>query len=51
MLEGYLDFFMDPSVADIFCAIKEELDHLIQSKVRDTVGWLSRSLECLASYS
>lgn len=33
MLDGYIDFFMDPSLADCYLKLKEELDKLIQKKV------------------
>lgn len=33
MLQGYIDFFMDPSLAECFLKFKEELDKLIQKKV------------------
>jgi len=33
MLDGYVDFFMDPNLADIYLKLKEELDNLIQKKV------------------
>ncbi|XP_038974853.1 DExH-box ATP-dependent RNA helicase DExH3 isoform X2 [Phoenix dactylifera] len=35
MLDGYLDFFMDPSLAGCYWNIKEELDKLIQKKLQD----------------
>ena len=33
MLEGYIDFFMDPSLAECYVKLKEELDKLLQKKV------------------
>ena len=33
MLEGYIDFFMDPSLADCYWKLKEEFDKLLQKKV------------------
>lgn len=33
MLDGYIDFFMDPSLAECYWNLKEELDTLIQKKV------------------
>lgn len=33
MLQGYFDFFMDPSLADCYLKVKEELDKLVQKKV------------------
>nr|XP_019708982.1 DExH-box ATP-dependent RNA helicase DExH3 isoform X2 [Elaeis guineensis] len=35
MLDGYLDFFMDPSLAECYWNIKEELHKLIQKKLQD----------------
>ncbi|KAK4424756.1 DExH-box ATP-dependent RNA helicase DExH3, partial [Sesamum alatum] len=37
MLEGYIDFFMDPSLAECYVKLKEELDKLIQKKLQDPV--------------
>lgn len=33
MLGGYLEFFMEPSVAEMYQSIRRELDDFIQSKV------------------
>ncbi|KAJ0981719.1 hypothetical protein J5N97_009974 [Dioscorea zingiberensis] len=33
MLDGYLDFFMDPSLAECFWNLKNELDRLLQRKI------------------
>lgn len=33
MLQGYIDFFMDPSLAECFLKLKEELDKLLQRKL------------------
>lgn len=33
MLGGYLEFFMEPDVADMYLSIRRELDDFIQSKV------------------
>ncbi|EXB30259.1 putative ATP-dependent RNA helicase DHX36 [Morus notabilis] len=33
MLDGYLDFFMEPNLADTYVFLKEELDELIQKKL------------------
>lgn len=33
MLEGYIDFFMDPSLAECYVKLKDELDKLLQKKV------------------
>ncbi|KAK8504265.1 hypothetical protein V6N13_062615 [Hibiscus sabdariffa] len=35
MLQGYIDFFMDSSLADCYLKLKEELDRLIQKKLED----------------
>ncbi|RZB98371.1 DExH-box ATP-dependent RNA helicase DExH3-like [Glycine soja] len=35
MLDGYVDFFMDPNLADSFLKLKEELHKLIQKKLED----------------
>ncbi|XP_004301561.1 PREDICTED: probable ATP-dependent RNA helicase DHX36-like [Fragaria vesca subsp. vesca] len=35
MLDGYIDFFMDPSLMDCYLKIKEELNELIQKKLQD----------------
>lgn len=34
MLEGYIDFFMGPSLAECYVKLKEELDKLLQKKVK-----------------
>lgn len=42
MLGGYLEFFMNPSIADMYLSLREELDELIQNKVSKTwVGSIS----------
>ena len=33
MLDGYIDFFMDHTLAECFLKLKEELDKLLQKKV------------------
>jgi hypothetical protein len=33
MLGGYLEFFMNPSLADMYQSLRKELDELIQKKV------------------
>ena len=33
MLGGYLEFFMEPTVADMYQSIRRELDDFIQGKV------------------
>lgn len=33
MLDGYVDFFMDPNLADCYLKLKEALNKLIQKKV------------------
>ncbi|KAM1467045.1 hypothetical protein ACFX2I_032190 [Malus domestica] len=35
MLDGYIDFFMDPSLVDCYLKLKEELNELIQKKLED----------------
>ncbi|KAF8041089.1 hypothetical protein BT93_B3112 [Corymbia citriodora subsp. variegata] len=35
MLEGYVDFFMDLSLAECYMKLKEELDKLLQRKLQD----------------
>ncbi|WCJ19148.1 ATP-dependent RNA helicase putative [Euphorbia peplus] len=35
MLGGYIDFFMDPNLAECYVGLKEELDKLIQKKLED----------------
>ncbi|KAJ9185274.1 hypothetical protein P3X46_004927 [Hevea brasiliensis] len=35
MLDGYIDFFMDPSLAECYLKLKEEFDKLIQEKLQD----------------
>ncbi|XP_020268468.1 DExH-box ATP-dependent RNA helicase DExH3 isoform X2 [Asparagus officinalis] len=35
MLNGYIDFFMDPSLAECYWNLKEELDKLVQKKLQD----------------
>ncbi|KAB1225479.1 ATP-dependent RNA helicase DHX36 [Morella rubra] len=35
MLEGYIDFFLDPSLAECYSKLKEELDKLVQKKLED----------------
>ncbi|CAL0328781.1 unnamed protein product [Lupinus luteus] len=35
MLDGYVDFFMDPNLADCYVKLKEELDKLLQKKLED----------------
>ncbi|PKU81642.1 DExH-box ATP-dependent RNA helicase DExH3 isoform X1 [Dendrobium catenatum] len=36
MLDGYIDFFMDPSLAECYWKLKEELNTIIQKKLEDT---------------
>lgn len=33
MLGGYIEFFMDPTLADCYIKLKEELEMLLQKKV------------------
>ncbi|XP_074310769.1 DExH-box ATP-dependent RNA helicase DExH3 [Silene latifolia] len=35
MLNGYVEFFMDPNMAECYCKLKEELDKLLQTKLED----------------
>ncbi|KAI3506324.1 hypothetical protein L1887_28681 [Cichorium endivia] len=35
MLGGYIDFFMDPTLAESLVNLKQELDHLLQKKLKD----------------
>ncbi|GAB4836200.1 hypothetical protein Ancab_001114 [Ancistrocladus abbreviatus] len=35
LLDGYIDFFMDPNLAECYWKLKEELDKLIQKKLQD----------------
>ncbi|XP_074568055.1 DExH-box ATP-dependent RNA helicase DExH3-like [Curcuma longa] len=35
MLDGYIDFFMDPSLVDYYCSLKMELDKLVLRKLED----------------
>ncbi|KAL1319937.1 hypothetical protein HN51_064658 [Arachis hypogaea] len=35
MLDGYVDFFMDPNLSDCYLKMKEELNKLIQKKLDD----------------
>ncbi|XAR54513.1 RNA helicase [Bertholletia excelsa] len=35
MLQGYIDFFMDPSLAESYMNLKHELDKLVQKKLED----------------
>lgn len=37
MLDGYFEFFMKPTVADMYMTLKEELNDLILTKVSKTV--------------
>lgn len=38
MLGGYIDFFMDPNLAECYVKLKDELDKLLQKKVRQFVN-------------
>ncbi|KAL8265856.1 hypothetical protein R6Q59_003200 [Mikania micrantha] len=35
MLGGYIDFFMDPTLAESYINLKQELDQLLQTKLKD----------------
>ncbi|WZZ23125.1 hypothetical protein YC2023_124512 [Brassica napus] len=37
MLDGYIDFFMDPNLADSYVKLKEELNKLLQKKANPSV--------------
>lgn len=43
MLEGYIDFFMDPSLVDCYLKLKEELNELIQKKVSQELKLLQQN--------
>jgi len=45
MLDGYIDFFMDPSLSECYLQLKEELDKLIQQKVSRAVDEVCISKE------
>lgn len=38
MLGGYIEFFMDPTLADCYIKLKEELEMLLQKKVNFQVS-------------
>lgn len=38
MMGGYLEFFIQPAVADMYICIRRELDDLIQNKVSSTTN-------------
>lgn len=45
MLEGYVDFFMDPTLAECYVKLKQELDNLLQKKVIRKIfykAWVSK---------
>lgn len=46
MLEGYVDFFMDPSLAECYTKLKEELDKLIKKKVRNSLTSATCCIYC-----
>ncbi|KAM0057252.1 putative RNA helicase [Helianthus debilis subsp. tardiflorus] len=35
MLKGYIDFFMDPTLAESYVSLKQQLDQLLQRKLKD----------------
>ena len=45
MLDGYIDFFMDPSLSECYLQLKEELDKLIQQKVSHALSEVCISKE------
>lgn len=48
MLNGYVDFFMDPNLADCYLKLKEELDKLLQKKV-SRYWFCGGTIPCLLS--
>lgn len=40
MLEGYVEFFMDPSLAECYVKLKEEVNKLLMKKVNLLVSFL-----------
>lgn len=40
MLEGYVEFFMDPSLAECYVKLKEEVDKLVMKKVNLLVSFV-----------
>ncbi|XP_024627593.2 DExH-box ATP-dependent RNA helicase DExH3 [Medicago truncatula] len=47
MLDGYVDFFMDPNLADCCLKLKGELDRLIQKKLEDPGIDFHKEGECV----
>lgn len=38
MMGGYLEFFMEPAVSDMYQCLRRELDELIQKKVLESLN-------------
>lgn len=51
MLEGYVDFFMDPNLAECYSKLKEELDKLVQKKVRKETRGTSQEYFVMLAFS
>lgn len=50
MMGGYLEFFMEPALSDMYQCLRRELDELIQNKVCESLNghlmtWLD-SITC-----
>lgn len=39
MLDGYLEFFMKPALAETYLSLKRELDELVHQKVSSFLFW------------
>lgn len=52
MLEGYVEFFMDPSLAECYVKLKEEVNKLLMKKVNLLVSFvfLSPSIDPFLSF-
>lgn len=48
MLGGYLEFFMDPALAEMYQSLRRELDELIQTKVSENSETIYYA--CLCSF-
>lgn len=49
MMEGYLEFFMKPALADVYLRLKKELEELIQNKLLNTKSDLGSYSELLSA--
>lgn len=49
MLDGYLEFFMKPALADIYLCLKRELEELIHSKLLDPKLDIQSHMDLLSS--